>query len=76
MAGDKLRFQVIVVEGSYRASCQSPAISANGARLVALRQNVAAAIGAACGGPRPFCLMVGRAGSAPPLAPSIRPKTG
>jgi hypothetical protein len=61
MIGDKLRFQVRVVEGSYRASCLSPPISADGARLVALRQNVAAAIGAACGEPRPFSLMVGGA---------------
>jgi poly(3-hydroxybutyrate) depolymerase len=66
MGGDKLRFQVIVVDGSYRASCQSPAISAGGARLVTLRRNVAKAIGAACGEPRPFSLMVGTAAPAGP----------
>jgi hypothetical protein len=59
MAGDKLRFQVVMVEGSFRASCLVPPISAEGARLVSLRANVAAAIGAALGEPRPFSLMVG-----------------
>jgi hypothetical protein len=64
-AEKKLRFQVVVVDGRYRASCPSPRIDASAARLMSLRANVAAAIGAALGEARPFALMVGRK-AAPP----------
>jgi hypothetical protein len=59
MDADKLRFEVLLVEGGFRASCVQPPITAQGTRLVSLRANVAAAIGAALGEPRPFVLMVG-----------------
>ena len=60
MEAEKLRFQVLVVEGKFRASCSKPPITAAGTRLGSLRANVAAAIDAALGEPRPFALMVGR----------------
>ena len=59
MEVEKLRFEVLIVEGGFRASCLSPPITVHDAHLVSLRAKVAAAIGAALGEPRPFALMVG-----------------